>query len=172
MYSFLNDTELYGAGMAGEQAARPAAARGPVQVGGPQKPPEPPEPRPAPPPVPPMTLIHYDVLLRALGSIERRLTALDERTAQLLERAASSKSGGASNVWCTTLICLLAVLFAVWLARPRAAAPNMLMPTQLTAYTQSSAAPPLAAGMYLPRNGGPPTPIFLAAAPTSFLQPS
>lgn len=159
MFSFLDDTELYGGNLAGEGGAPRNAARSHVQVVGATAPPKGPAPEPKPPPQPaPFTLQHYEALLRALSALERRVIAADERNAQLAERVNAPPSGGIC--WGAVLACAGVALLALWILR-------------LPGRTMYAPPAPLTSGVYLQHpGGGPPTPILLAAAPTSFLRPN
>jgi len=171
MFSFLEDKELYGSNLAGEATRATSihmtASRGPVQVGTTAHQPAADTKPPAPPQPPSITLAHFEIMLRALSSMERRIVAVEEKTTQVLDRLTAAPTTNGSSFWCTILVCLATVLLTVWLLRPSHASTSHMptfLPQQLPAQVTS--------GVYLSHNGGPPTPLLLAAAPTSFLQPA
>ena len=159
MYSFLNDTDLYGSSLSeqGMQAAPKASqlrSSGPVSVQTHSRP----EAR-APPP---------DIFLQSIALLEQRILNVEERLVVALAKFSSEMAAAAAarqpsesatmSFWTFVLAVAAAsslVLLMVWLCRPRWSPPQSQLP-QLVLQG-------LPAQSLIP---APPTPIIFTAPPT------
>jgi hypothetical protein len=141
LYSFLDDGGLYGSSLDAPEPQRRPPMKTPAPAA-PAAPPKPPQPSP------------FEIILGNLAVIERRLASVEERVATAVERLAAAEElrAAAPPAWLSwpAVLAALALAYCLyrWLTRGQAAP---------QAYSVLMGAP------------NPPTPVFLAAAPNTFL---
>lgn len=154
MFSFLNDSELYGAPLV--TPAQTAPSRPGHQQQAAAGTPQPAAPSPAEPPA--LTL---DVFVKAIAHLEKRFLSLEERLLlyhQMLEtRLEERRDRGGDLSWLKVLAILVGVALLFYLFFRRLQPPSSAPRFPAEALPQLQAAPPVA----------PPTPIFVL--PSSFV---
>jgi len=156
LYSFLDDGELYGASLAAAAPPRSPAVTRPPSSGA--------QAAQAAQAAAPKQPSSFDIILGNLAIIERRLASVEERVATAVERLAAAeelRAAAAPSPWLSWPAVLAALVLAYCLYR-------WCTHARSPAHAPAHAPAPAYSVLTGPH---PPTPVFLATAPNSFLPP-